>query len=346
MFEQSNLLFSARKELLMYSSQVPEEPSLIMTILGHLPMVALVMLGIFLLSQIFFIVRQQHEFVIERLGKFNRIAGAGLNIKIPFLEQVAYRASLQVDQINIDVEAKTKDNVFVKLKIAVQRTVVRGRSSDAFYKLSNDRSQITAYVLDVVRAKVPTLDLDDTFAKKDEIADEVKQTLASKLGEFGFEIHDVLVMDIDPDAGVKQAMNEIQTQQRLQIAAKAQAEADKIVLVKKAEAEAEAKKLQGEGIANERKAIAQGILDSIKMFEEVPGFNAEHVSNTLLLTQHYDTMKAVGTSDNTKVLFMPTSPSGVQDLADQVRNAVLTGNEASTSTTTVGEGKSPNLKAA
>ncbi len=216
----------------------------------------------------------------------------------------------------------------MKIKIAVQYAVKAGQAADSFYKLRDHIAQMKSYVLDVVRAKVPVLELDETFAKKDDVAANVKENLADKFGGYGFEIHDVLVVDIDPDPAVKAAMNEIQTQRRLQVAAQAQGDAQKTLLVKSAEAESEAKKLQGEGIAQERMAIAKGIKESLDMFRDYPDFDPNHVMQTLLLTQHFDTMKSMGKTAGSKVIFMPSSPDAVGHLMSQIQTAITGGAEA------------------
>ncbi len=279
----------------------------------------------------FFTVDQQSVAIIERFGRFVRTAGPGLNVKIPLIENVEKRVSLRVQQLILEVETKTKDNVFVKLFVAVQFRVVAGKESESYYKLQNHVEQIKSYVLDVVRAKVPKMDLDEVFERKDDVGSAVKAELDESMKIYGYEIPNALVTDVDPAESVKAAMNDIQTQQRLQVAAAAKGEANKILVVKNAEAEAESKRLQGEGIAKQRRAIVDGLRDSIEAFrDKVDGTTAQDVLNLVLLTQYFDTMKEIGISAGSKVILVPHSPAGMSDLVSQLRTAVATANEATT----------------
>lgn len=273
---------------------------------------------------VFFIVEQQTNAVVERFGKFVRIARAGLNIKIPFVEQVGGRLSLRVRQLDVPVETKSKDNVFVRVSVSVQFHVLTEKIFAAFYKLENPEQQITSFVFDVVRARVPKMMLDDVFEKKDEIADAVKSELTDIMNDFGYGIVKALVTDIDPDAKVKSAMNEINEATRLRVAANERGEADKILKVKQAEAEARSNALQGEGIANQRRAIIDGLKESIDDFQKtVSGTGAHEVMNLVLLTQYFDMLKDVGGRSNSNSVFIPHSPAGLSDVSDQMRNAIL-----------------------
>jgi regulator of protease activity HflC (stomatin/prohibitin superfamily) len=239
------------------------------------------------------------------------------------------RVSLRVQQLLVEVETKTLDNVFVRLFVAVQYRVVEGSEADSFYKLQDHEEQIKSYVLDVVRAKVPKMNLDEVFEKKDDVGAAVKTELDVSMRQYGFEIPNALVTDVNPADNVKAAMNEIQTQQRLQVAAAAKGEANKILVVKNAEAEAESKHLQGEGIAKQRRAIIDGLRESIAAFTDKIGSVNEHeVLNLVLLTQYFDTMKEIGISSGSKVILMPHSPAGMSDITDQLRAAIIQGNEA------------------
>jgi len=285
---------------------------------------------VILLLASFFTVKQQTRAIIERFGRYVRTARPGLNMKIPFIDRIVQRVSLRVQQLIVEVDTKTKDNVFVKIYIAVQYRVVEGSEADSFYKLQDHVEQIRSYVLDVVRAKVPRMDLDEVFEKKDDVGVAVKFELDASMKTYGFEIPNALVTDVDPDEKVKAAMNEIQAQQRLQVAANAKGEANKILVVKNAEAEAESKRLQGEGIAKQRRAIVDGLRDSIDAFKEkIDGVSAGDVLNLVLLTQYFDTMKDIGVSSGSKVILMPHSPAGMSDISTELRNAILTGNEMS-----------------
>jgi len=278
----------------------------------------------------FFTVKQQTAAIVERFGRFKRIAGAGLNFKIPLIDKVAGRISLRVQQLDVRVETKTKDNVFVNVIVSVQYFVIPEKVVDAFYKLQNAEAQITSYVYDVVRARVPNIILDDVFETKDDIAQAVKLELEQIMDDFGYGIVKALVTDIDPDAKVKASMNEINAAQRLRVAAVEQAEADKIRVVKAAEAEAESKALQGKGIADQRTAIVNGLQDSVSEFQgSVIGTSAQEVMNLVLMTQYFDTLKDVGLSSTSNTIMIPHSPSGMNDISEQLRNAMIIANEVS-----------------
>jgi regulator of protease activity HflC (stomatin/prohibitin superfamily) len=302
-------------------------PALILTI------VLVFIIGLFLLTGIFswfFTVQQQSRAIVERFGRYIRTAKPGLNFKLPYVESVVQRVSLRVQQLPVEVETKTLDNVFVKLAVAVQYRVVEGNEADSYYKLQDHVTQIESYVLDVVRAKVPKMSLDEVFDKKDDVGSAVKSELDISMKVYGFEIANALVTDVNPADNVKAAMNEIQTQQRLQAAANAKGEANKILVVKNAEADAESKRLQGEGIAKQRKAIVDGLRESIAAFtDQIGGVSAPDVMKLVLLTQYFDTMKEIGISAGSKVILMPHSPAGMSDILEQLQAAIISGNEAS-----------------
>jgi len=275
-----------------------------------------------------FTVTQQTSAIVERFGRFKRIAKAGLNFKIPIIDRIAGRLSLRVQQLDVRVETKTKDNVFVFVIVSVQYYVLPDKVVDAFYRLQDPKVQITSFVFDTVRARVPSMILDDLFEKKDEIALAVKAELDSVMDDFGYGIVKALVTDIDPDAKVKASMNEINAAQRLREAAVQQAEADKIRVVKAAEGEAESKALQGQGIANQRKAIIDGLKESVENFStSVDGSSAQEVMNLVLMTQYFDTIKDIGLSGKGNTILIPHSPGGMQDISSELRNAIITGNE-------------------
>lgn len=275
-----------------------------------------------------FTVRQQTSAIVERFGRFTRIAPAGLNLKLPFIDRIAGRLSLRIQQLDVEIETKTNDNVFVVVIVSVQYYVLPGKVVDAFYKLQNPQQQITSFVFDTVRARVPAIILDDLFEKKDDIAQAVKSELDTVMDEFGYGIVKALVTDINPDAKVKASMNEINAAQRLREAAIQQAEADKIRVVKAAEGEAESKALQGQGIANQRKAIIDGLKESVENFSSsVNGTNAQDVMNLVLMTQYFDTLKEIGANGKGNTILIPHSPGGMGDISEQMRNAIITGNE-------------------
>ena len=275
-----------------------------------------------------FTVKQQTAAIVERFGKFKRIAGAGLNFKIPLIDRVAGRLSLRVRQLDVRVETKTKDNVFVFVIVSVQYFVIPEKVVDAFYKLQNAEAQITSYVYDVVRARVPSIKLDDVFETKDDIAQAVKLELEQIMDDFGYGIVKTLVTDIDPDGNVKASMNQINAAQRLRVAAVEEAEAEKIRVVKAAEAEAESKALSGKGIADQRTAIVNGLQESVTDFKKsVDGTTSQDVMNLVLMTQYFDTLKDVGLGSNSNTIMIPHSPAGMNDISDQLRNAMITANE-------------------
>lgn len=277
-----------------------------------------------------FTVRQQTVAVVERFGKFKKTSSAGLNIKIPLIDQVVGRVSLRVQQLDVRVETKTKDNVFVFVVVSVQYYVLPNKVIDAFYRLQNAQEQITSYVFDTVRARVPNVQLDQLFETKDDIAVAVKAELDTIMDDFGYGIVKALVTDIDPDAKVKMSMNEINAAQRLREAAIQQAEADKIRVVKAAEGEAESKALQGQGIANQRKAIIEGLRESVKNFSnDVDGVKSQDVMNLVMMTQYFDTIKELGMSGKNSTILIPHGPGGMQDMSEQIRNAMITADQVS-----------------
>ncbi|HVZ83441.1 MAG TPA: SPFH domain-containing protein [Terracidiphilus sp.] len=292
-----------------------------------LVLIPVVIVGIILITLIlgsFFTVNTSQVAIITRFGKFLRVAEAGLNWKTPYFDSVAGLVSLRVNQINLTMETKTKDNVFVTIPISVQNRVRPEKVYDAFYKLSDPVAQIKSYVEQVILGHVPSMTLDDVFASQSSIAAAVKQELDADMAAFGYEIVNVLVTDIVPDAKVKSAMNDINAAQREQVAATARGEADKILVVKKAEAEAESKALQGQGIANQRKAIVEGLQASIEQFQKaVEGATSREVMQLVLVTQYFDTLKSIGESDKTSTLFLAHSPSAVKEVSDQILESML-----------------------
>ncbi len=294
------------------------------------PPYAAIALGIVALAAIaalvftFFTVEQRTVAIVQRLGKFVREAGPGLNLKIPFIDSVAGRVNLRVQQLDVKIETKTEDNVFVHMVVAVQFYVLQEKVYDAFYKLDDARKQITSYVFDVVRAQVPKIKLDDVFEKKDDIADIVKAQLSQVMEGFGYGILKALVTDIDPDPKVKESMNEINAAQRMRVAATEKGEADRILKVKAAEGDAQSKALQGKGIAEQRKAIVEGLRDSVDEFRKsVPGTTARDVMNLVLMTQYFDTLKDIGASSRTNTILIPHSPGNLTSLTEQLRNAMI-----------------------
>jgi len=285
-----------------------------------LPLVILFLFGAF------FIVKQKTAVVIERLGKFNRVAKSGFNLKIPIIDKKAGTVNLRVMELPVEVETKTKDDVFVRLIVSVQYYVVESNEGIqmAFYKFDNPARQIQSYVFDSIRSEVPNMLLDDVFSEKDKIAKAVQMELSDTMEEYGYAIIKALITDIDPDSKVKHAMNEINAAKRMKEAAKEYAEAEKIKVVAAAEAEAESKKLQGKGIADQRIAIATGIKQSV---EEVKGVMDENVTsqsvmNMLFMTQHYDTIAKLS-ENGVNTIFVPYTPNSVGDLQTQIMGSML-----------------------
>jgi regulator of protease activity HflC (stomatin/prohibitin superfamily) len=277
----------------------------------------------------FFTVNTAQVAIITRFGKFLRVAEPGLNWKAPYFDSVAGLVSLRVNQISLTMETKTKDNVFVTIPISVQNRVRPEKVYDAYYKLSDPVAQIKSYVEQVILGHVPSMTLDEVFASQSSIAAAVKQELDADMAAFGYEIVNVLVTDIIPDGKVKSAMNDINAAQREQVAATARGEADKILVVKKAEAEAESKALQGQGIANQRKAIVEGLQSSIEQFQKaVEGTTSRDVMQLVLVTQYFDTLKSIGESDKTSTLFLAHSPSAVKEVSDQILESMLVAESA------------------
>jgi regulator of protease activity HflC (stomatin/prohibitin superfamily) len=292
-----------------------------------LAFVAIIALTLILGS--FFTVNTAQVAIITRFGKFLRVAEPGLNWKTPYFDSVAGLVSLRVNQITLTMETKTKDNVFVTIPISVQNRVRPEKVYDAFYKLSDPVAQIQSYVEQVILGHVPGMTLDEVFASQSSIASAVKQELDADMATFGYEIVNVLVTDIVPDAKVKSAMNDINAAQREQVAANARGEAEKILVVKKAEAEAESKALQGQGIANQRKAIIEGLQVSIEQFQKVvDGASSRDVMQLVMVTQYFDTLKSIGESDKTNTLFLSHSPGSVKDVSEQILESMVVAERA------------------
>jgi regulator of protease activity HflC (stomatin/prohibitin superfamily) len=278
-----------------------------------------VFLGIafFIFMSSFFTVKQQTSVVIERFGKFTGIRTSGLQLKLPIIDRIAGRVNLKIQQLDVMIETQTKDNVFVKMKVSVQFKVIPEHVYEAFYKLEYPHDQITAYVFDVVRAEVPKLILDDVFLRKDDVAVAVKRELNEAMMGYGYDIINTLVTDIDPDIQVKNAMNRINAAEREKTAAMFESEAQRIRIVAKAKAEAESKKLQGQGIADQRREIAKGLVESVAVLNNV-GINSQEASALIVITQHYDTLQAIGADTNSNLILLPNSPQAASDMLNSM----------------------------
>ena len=276
----------------------------------------------------FFTVETAQVAIVQRLGKFARVAGPGLNWKTPFIETVVRRMSMKVQQFDVKVETKTQDNVFVQIPVSIQYKVIPDSVEAAFYKLTDPVKQIESMVYNVVLGHVPKMKLDDTFLNQAAIANDLRDSLDGSMKEYGYSIVKVLISDIVPDQKVKAAMNDINAAQREREATVSRAETNKLLLVKLAEAEAESKRLQGEGIANQRKAIISGLKDSVEDFAKtVPGSTPQDVMQLVLMTQYFDTLKDIAANDRTNTVLIPHTPNTLTDLFSQIRNAVITGTE-------------------
>lgn len=268
---------------------------------------------IFLIIQGLFMVKQQTAVIIERFGKFHSIRKSGIQIKIPWVDKIATKMNLRIQQLDVMVETKTKDDVFVRIKVSVQFQVLSDKVYDAYYELENPHDQITSYIFDVVRAEVPKMKLDDVFEKKDDVAIAVKREISVAMGNYGYGIVKALVTDIDPDQEVKNAMNKINSAERLKVAAQYEGDAERIRIVEKAKAEAESKRLQGQGIADQRREIARGLEDSVGVLNQA-GINSQEASALIVITQHYDTLQSMGDAANSNLIMLPNAPSTASDM--------------------------------
>jgi regulator of protease activity HflC (stomatin/prohibitin superfamily) len=293
--------------------------------------IPIIIIILFLLISGLFIVKQQTAVIIERFGKFTGIRQAGLQIKIPLVDRIAARLSLKIQQLDVAVETKTKDDVFVHLKISVQYVIKKDKVYDAFYKLQNPHEQITSYVFDLVRAEVPRIKLDDVFEKKDEIALAIKRELSQAMLDYGFDIVKALVTDIDPDANVKEAMNRINAAEREKVAAQHEGDAQRILIVERAKAEAESKRLQGMGIADQRREIARGLEESVGTLNKA-GINPQEASALIVITQHYDTLQSIGADSNSNLILLPNNPNAASSMLNDMTASLLAANKISEAT--------------
>jgi regulator of protease activity HflC (stomatin/prohibitin superfamily) len=283
----------------------------------NIVMYVLLFIGVLIFLSSFFTVKQQTAVIVERFGKYHSIRQAGLHLKIPLIDRIAGRVNLKIQQLDVIIETKTKENVFVKMKVSVQFKVIQEKVYDAFYKLEFPHDQITSYVFDVVRAEVPKLKLDDVFERKDDIAVAVKRELNEAMSGYGYDIINTLITDIDPDPQVKHAMNRINAADREKSAAEYEAEAQRIRIVAKAKAEAESKRLQGQGIADQRREIARGLVESVDILNKV-GINSQEASALIVVTQHYDTLQAIGSDANSNLILLPNSPQAGSDMLNNM----------------------------
>ena len=284
----------------------------------------LIMVAGFIVISSLYVVKQQSVAIIERFGRYQKISDSGIHMRAPFgIDKIAARVQLRVLQSEIVVETKTQDNVFVTMNVATQYRVNESNVKDAYYKLMRPESQIKSYIEDALRSSVPKLTLDELFEKKDEIALEVQKQVAEEMSTYGYIIVKTLITKVEPDAEVKQSMNEINAAQRKRVAAQELAEADKIKIVTAAEAEAEKDRLHGVGIAEQRKAIVDGLADSIK---ELKGANVdlteEQIMSILLTNQYLDTLNNFADKEGNNTIFLPANPDGVENIRTQILSAL------------------------
>lgn len=285
--------------------------------MGSFVSIFIVVIIFFILMSGIFTVKQQTAALVERFGRFLIIRNSGLHFKIPLVDKIAGRINLKIQQLDVNVETKTKDDVFVQLKVSVQYQVTRSKIYDAFYKLESPSAQITSYVFDVVRAEVPKMKLDDVFERKDDIANAVKIELNDAMLDYGYDIIRTLVTDIDPDEKVKESMNRINASEREKVAAEFEGEAERIKIVAVARAEAESKRLQGQGIADQRREIARGLEESVEVLNKV-GINSQEASALIVVTQHYDTLQSVGSQTNSNLILLPNSPEAGSNMLNDM----------------------------
>ena len=282
----------------------------------------LVFFGLITLFASFFTVKQETAAIVERMGKFHSVRHSGLQLKIPFIDQISKRLNLRIQQLDVIIDTKTLDNVFVKMKVSVQYQVIRTNVKDAYYRLENPEGQITSYVFDVVRAEVPKMKLDDVFVRKDDIAIAVKGELQGAMESYGYDIIKALVTDIDPDEQVKHAMNRINAAEREKTAAEYESEAQRIRIVAVAKAEAESKKLQGQGIADQRREIAKGLEESVRMLNKV-NIGSQEASSLIVVTQHYDTLQSIGANNRSNLVLLPNSPTSASNMLNDMMAAMI-----------------------
>ncbi|BDR53335.1 peptidase [Bombiscardovia nodaiensis] len=294
------------------------------SVVGPVSAVILIVVVLIVLAGTIFVVPQQRAYVLERFGKFHKVALAGLHVKIPLVDRIATKTNLRVNQLNVKLETKTRDNVFVTVIVSTQYRVEPKNVATAYYELQDPAGQLRSYMEDALRSAIPSLTLDDAFARKDDIASDVQRTVGQEMQQFGFSVIKTLVTAIDPSGQVKQAMDSINAAQREKEATRERAEAHRIEIETQATADAEKTRLQGEGQANYRREIANGIVDQIKSLKAV-GMDIDSVNNVVLFNQYLDVMRTLAESQNAKTVVLPAStPGGYSDLFTQMTSAMMT----------------------
>ena len=311
-------------QFILYQAKQGAGKFAFLPLISYMLFIILIIIFIFLLLSAVYVVRQQSVAIIERFGRYHKTSSSGINFRLPLgIDKIAARVQLRLLQSEIVVETKTQDNVFVTMNVATQYRVNENNVIDAYYKLMRPEAQIKSYIEDALRSSVPKLTLDELFEKKDEIALEVQKQVAEEMSTYGYIIVKTLITKVEPDAEVKQSMNEINAAQRKRVAAQELAEADKIKIVTAASAEAEKDRLHGVGIAEQRKAIVDGLADSIK---ELKGANIElteeQIMSILLTNQYLDTLNNFADSSGNNTIFLPANPEGVESIRTQILSAL------------------------
>ncbi len=275
-----------------------------------------------------FTVGQQEAVIVQRLGKFQKVARAGLHFIIPFVDIRVGRVNLRIRELDIPGQFKTRDNVFVDIMIRVQYSILPERVADAYYKLTAPEQQITAFVLNTVRGEVAKMELREIFEHQDSVGDAVNQQLSLRMAEFGFEIHNSLVNEIQPASEVVRSLNAVMASENAKKAAQNEGEAHKLKTVLQAEADAEAKRLQGEGIAKQREAIVGGLSVSVESLKKaMPNADANDLMRLVLMNQYFDALRDISSGDKTKVIFVPTAPNSMNSYADQLMQGMMMAQE-------------------
>lgn len=298
-----------------------------------LPMILIAVFVLLILIKSVIIVKEQTAVIIERFGKFRRVAQPGLGLIIPFVDRKAALVNLRVQQLDVTIETKSFDDVFVNLQVSVQYQIGADNVKRAFYSLDNAKAQIAAYIFDDVRAEVPKLELDDVFAKKEDIAMAVQENISESMEVYGYSIIKALITDIDPDHKVKESMNRINAAKREKEAALQEAEGAKIRVIKAAEADAESKRLAGVGIAQQRLEIVRGFKESVEDFQKsLNTVTHEEVMQFVLMTQYFDTIKDIGAHSKNTSIMVPHSPGAMKDYQEQIMKGAFLGNKLSDNT--------------
>ena len=299
---------------------------MIFAALGSILWILFLLFVVFALTgNIFFVVKQQHAVIIERLGKFNKIVGAGFHAKIPFVDRKAATVSLRTMKNGFDIDVKTEDNVTIGLEVSAQYHVSYELGSTpeqsgvykSYYMLQQPVAQMRDFITDALRSSIPVYTLDEVFAKKDDIAKDVNATVSEQMDAYGFTLVSTLITKIALPHEVEDSMNQINAAQRTKAAAQDLAEADRIRRVTEAKAEAEAMEKAGEGIANQRKAIALGIKDSLETIQET-GVGNDEANQLFMFTQWTEMMNEFAKSGKSATVVLPSDYKQASSMFEQM----------------------------